>query len=594
MAIVWNTVTMICVSVMLWADLCVAMGTYKDGDRVEVFVNKVGPYFNPHETYHYYSLPVCRPDEIKHRSLTLGEVLDGDRMAYSLYNVEFKKDKTDEQLCEPIEMKEKELDDLREAVEELYYFEMVVDDLPMRSFIGRFEETGFLQVPHLHKLSLYNHITFHFTYNGDKIVSANATTKEHSPLSLDQDPPVTITYKYSVVWTETKVNPKDRGKLLKDTNFFPTTLEIHWLSIINSVILVSLLMGFIVVILTRVLRNDFSRYNKPDDDDAAEFGDDDNGWKIIHADVFRFPPYKSLFCAILGVGTQLLCIGSGIIGMALLGMFKPHRHGSINTAAILLYALTSCVAGYVSSSYYRKFQGGNWVANICLTSSLFTAPFFGIWSIVNSVHWGYGSTQALPFTTVLLLGFMWAMVGFPLTVVGGILGKNTSGDFDAPCRTKNIAREIPPQPWYRMTLAHMVFGGFLPFSAISVELYYIFATVWGREVYTLYGVLLLVFAIVLSVSACISVALTYFQLSSEDYRWWWRSIFSAGSTGFFVFVYAMFFYLKRSNMSGIVQSVEFFGYTLLTCFAFFLMLGTVSFFASLKFIRYIYVNLKMD
>ena len=56
----------------------------------------------------------------------------------------------------------------------------------------------------------------------------------------------------------------------------------------------------------------------------------------------------------------------------------------------------------------------------------------------------------------------------------------------------------------------------------------------------------------------------------------------------------MFFYVRRSNMSGIVQSAGFFGYSLLTCYAFFLTLGTVSFFASLKFIRYIYVNLKMD
>ena len=58
--------------------------------------------------------------------------------------------------------------------------------------------------------------------------------------------------------------------------------------------------------------------------------------------------------------------------MALLGLFKANRHGSINTAGILLYALTSCIAGYVSSSYYRKFQGTSWVSNIILTSCLFT------------------------------------------------------------------------------------------------------------------------------------------------------------------------------------------------------------------------------
>jgi len=66
-------------------------------------------------------------------------------------------------------------------------------------------------------------------------------------------------------------------------------------------------------------------------------------------------------------------------------------------------------------------------------------------------------------------------------------------------------------------------------SAISVELYYIFATLWGREQFTLYGILFVVYIILLSVTACVAVALTYFQLSGEDHRWWWRSIFSAGS-----------------------------------------------------------------
>lgn len=131
-------------------------------------------------------------------------------------------------------------------------------------------------------------------------------------------------------------------------------------------------------------------------------------------------------------------------------------------------------------------------------------------------------------------------------------------------------------------------------SAISVELYYIFATVWGREVYTLYGILLCVFAILLSVGACISVALTYFLLSGEDYRWWWRSVLSTGSTGIFIFVYSVFYYWNRSSMSGLVQSTEFFGYSLLTSMVFSLMLGSVSFWASLAFIRYIYCSIKMD
>uniref|UniRef100_A0ABM0MUD4 Transmembrane 9 superfamily member n=1 Tax=Saccoglossus kowalevskii TaxID=10224 RepID=A0ABM0MUD4_SACKO len=98
---------------------------YKDGDPVPLYVNKVGPYFNPHETYHYYQLPVCRPEKVEHRSLTLGEILDGDRMAVSMYDIKFKEDVTDGKLC-TVELKEEDIEQLREAIEDLYYFEFIL------------------------------------------------------------------------------------------------------------------------------------------------------------------------------------------------------------------------------------------------------------------------------------------------------------------------------------------------------------------------------------------------------------------------------------------------------------------------------------
>ncbi|XP_066985365.1 transmembrane 9 superfamily member 1-like [Macrobrachium rosenbergii] len=574
--------------------ICCVIGcfgvSYKDGDEVILYVNKVGPYFNPHETYHYYQMPVCRPKIIEHKSLTLGEVLDGDRMAKSDYVIKFKENMQDRKLCDLV-LADLEVQYLRESIEEHYYFEFVISDIPVRDFIGHLEESGF--VPHTHKVFLWTHQHFNIYYNGDKIIYVNLT-REHSPLSLDAvEPPITVKPTYSVTWIPTKISFADRDHLIQDNSFFPRSLEIHWLSIINSMVLVFLLMGFVVIILTRVLRNDFARYNV-DEEGREEVDSDEYGWKIIHTDVFRFPQHKSLFSSILGVGCQFLAVAVGIIAMALCGMFNVHRHGSMNSAAIFLYALASVIAGYVSASNYRMMGGTKWVSNINSTTVLFAGPFFLIWSIQNTVAWAYHSTQALPITTIILLFLVWICVGYPLTVFGGILGKNGKIEFNFPCRTKNIAREIPSVPWYRSPWAHFTVGGFLPFSAISVEMYYIFSTLWGREQYTLYGILGVVFVILLSVTACVSVALTYFQLAAEDYRWWWRSIFSAGSTGGFVLMYCFFYYMKRSNMSGGLQTIQFVGWSILTCYVFFLTLGTVSFFASLSFVKYIYRNIKMD
>lgn len=43
-----------------------------------------------------------------------------------------------------------QVDELREAIEELYYFEFVLDDVPIWGFVGYIEESGFL--PHSHKV----------------------------------------------------------------------------------------------------------------------------------------------------------------------------------------------------------------------------------------------------------------------------------------------------------------------------------------------------------------------------------------------------------------------------------------------------------
>merc|ERR1719335_1309737 len=80
-------------------------------------------------------------------------------------------------------------------------------------------------------------------------------------------------------------------------------------------------------------------------------------------------------------------------------------------------------------------------------------------------------------------------------------------------------------------------AGILPFSAVYIELYYIFASVWGHKVYIIYSILAIVFAILVIVTSFITVALTYFQLAAEDWRWWWRSVLCGGAAGLYIYAY---------------------------------------------------------
>lgn len=75
-------------------------------------------------------------------------------------------------LCDLV-LSEEEVQYLREAIEEHYYYEFVVDDIPVRDFIGHLEESGF--VPHTHKVYLWTHQHFNIYYNENKVGSQRWT-----------------------------------------------------------------------------------------------------------------------------------------------------------------------------------------------------------------------------------------------------------------------------------------------------------------------------------------------------------------------------------------------------------------------------------
>jgi hypothetical protein len=80
----------------------------------------------------------------------------------------------------------------------------------------------------------------------------------------------TVKFSYSVEWVREELEWKDRMSRYSDSAFLPASFEIHWLSIINSFVLVLLLTAFLMIIMLRVLKNDFSRYMDLDDEAMEE------------------------------------------------------------------------------------------------------------------------------------------------------------------------------------------------------------------------------------------------------------------------------------------------------------------------------------
>ena len=243
-----------------------------------------------------------------------------------------------------------------------------------------------------------------------------------------------VHFTYAVKWHETDTPFEDRVYL--PSLFFNSEMEIHWLSIMNSFVLVILLTGFLSIIIMRVLKSDYSRYNEEEADE------EDYGWKLVHGDVFRFPPAKNLFCAMVGTGAQFLCIAAGLLLLALVGMFYPGSHGSLYTATIVLYALTSAVAGGVSARLFRQMQGQKWSWNILLCASLFAVPFLSVFAFVNSTALSYGTTTAISFWAVVTVCLIWV---FGTLAHSGIPPRPAS-PFDPHLRASWRHSLTPPPP----------------------------------------------------------------------------------------------------------------------------------------------------
>ncbi|CAG9464657.1 unnamed protein product [Pedinophyceae sp. YPF-701] len=566
--------------------------TYEVGDPVPLLANKIGPFSNPSETYRYYDLPFCQPEKLEKQKGGLGDAMDANRMTNTPYEIKFREDVDSATLC-TAKLDKKAVGKLLKAVEAEYYFNMYFDDLPLWGFIGKTEQDTHASTADYKRL-LHTHLPLEVAYNEDRVIEvhvAHDASEADDVVDITDGEPREVTFTYSVAWKPTTIPYAQRMDKYARYSFLPQHMEIHWFSIVNSCVTVLLLTGFLATILLRVLRKDVIKYQGDEEalDDAEE-----TGWKYVHADVFRFPRRRGLFCALVGTGYQLLLLSVLLFALALAGQFYPHNRGAIMVALVLLYAFTAWVSGYASGMYFRQMGGGNWVRNTLVTCAVLAGPFFATFCWNNTVAIAYRSTAALPLSTIALLFFIWGAVTVPLTIAGAIVGKNSRSTFAAPVRTNKYPRETPDLTWFRSTPAQMVMAGFLPFSAIYIELYYIFASVWGHKVYTIYSILAVVYCILVLVTAFITVALTYFQLAAEDHRWWWRSFLCGGSTGVFVYAYCFYYYFFRADMSGMLQTSFYFGYMACICYAFFLMLGTVGWRASLAFVRYIYGSVKCE
>jgi len=368
-----------------------------------------------------------------------------------------------------------------------------------------------------------------------------------------------------------------------------TDPQIHWFSIINSMMIVLFLTGMVAMIMMRTLKRDFNKYNNAGPEDEAE----ETGWKLVHGDVFRPPGNSLLFAVLVGSGIQVFSMTLITMTFALLGFLSPANRGGLMTAGVVLYVIMGALAGYCSARTYKLFNGVHRKRNIVLTAFLFPGVIFTIFFVLNLFIWGQKSSGAVPFGTLMALVAMWFGISVPLVFFGAFFGYRKELE-QPPVRTNQIPRQVPEQIWYMSPIFSIFLGGILPFGAVFIELFFILSAIWGHQFYYLFGFLFIVFVILILTCAEITIVMCYFQLCAEDYKWWWRSYLTAGTSAFYMFLYSIFYFFTKLEITTFVSALLYFGYTLIMALFFFVLTGTIGYYACFWFVTKIYSSVKFE
>lgn len=624
--------------------------SYHELDRVPLFFNKISSDRSP-LPYSYAELPfVCGSKskdgtsggDFQSVGLNLGEVLRGDRITKSNYELLMMNETSCKQACE-VEVDQEQLSRIDQLIKSKYSVEWIVDNLPgATSFVSvdrstRHYAAGFPlgYVDARGRSNLNNHVILLLRYRkapggppkpgheqryvvvafevypksvagGQKQCPGNSDTYDPMVIlpSMESE---TIPFTYSVYWREDETIEWG-SRWNKYLSYSGDSAQVHWLALVNSLVIAAMLATFVAIIVIRTLNRDIQKYNTqnmPGMENSLILGTgihaddkgipDLSGWKLVFADVFRSPINSSLFAALIGSGVQLAVMLAVVVGFACLGVLNPSYRGGFLSYALFLFAFAGIFSGYVSSRISRNFGNSQWGGTALLTATVVPGLIMLIVIILNFFVWSQASSSALPFGTLLALMCIWFFISCPLVLLGAFIGNKVSPT-PLPVEVSPIVRQIPRQRRYKRLIPSILLGGILPFSVIFVELRFVYKSVWQTQstYYYMYGFLALVCFILTLTVMEMSIVVTYFQLNTEDHRWWWKSFMVGTGSAWWIFIYSVYYYFAQLNVNGFVPSLVFFAYSLIGCIVYGIVTGAIGFLASYYFVFKIYGAIKAD
>lgn len=627
---------------------------YEKGENVELLLNKIESD-HTQLPFRYHDLPfVCHDKSQKSKTLLLGEVLRGDRFWESIYLLKFGIDQTCTQLCN---MYTSEVGVARadHLIRNGYVVHWSLDGLPGATTFtnanhgSKYYAAGFpLGFVSKGTSYLYNHVTIVVRYHREKsglnaIVGfeiypksvngaecpGNSKNYNNLPLTVSKDPKgallkqkFLIPYTYSVYWREdNSVTYNNRWDLYYDNESSATSSHIHLISLVNSVVLASLVSMVVAIVMFRLLKSDLlseSTIPLHYSENEKKLG---GLWKNLVYVVMRSPSQVAFLSTLCASGIQCLVAMVSVIfiftlnnklglGSSSSAFFNNHQGAFFSCSVIILLA-SGFVSAFVGIIFHKLLS--NELPNTvykksktrvlsCAFSGMFPFTIFSSVMIINLFVWAKESSNALPFGTIIVIILLFGIIELPLGIIGGYLGNK----YEFGPRSFFVRSYVPQKPervsdsrrsLIMSPVVSILAFGLIPFGIVYVDLLFIFNSVWLEKTtfYYKYGFLLLTTILLSVVVAESAIVATYISLTVyNNPNWQWLCFRVGSSIGWYIFGYSVYYFVYNLQISDLVSIIIYFAYMALVSAAVGVSCGAVGVTTALFFIRKIYGAAKRD
>lgn len=630
-------------------DLGLGPRYYREGDKVDLIVNKIESD-HTELPFGYHNLPFVCPlgEDSEPISLSLGEILRGDRKWKSNYDLRFGIDDSCTRLCDLL-CGPSVINRADKLIREGYVVHWEVDKLPGATTFETIQKNkyyaagfplGFVEDDVSY---LYNHVMIVIrihradhdpnlhTIVGFEVYPKSVSNekcpglkKNYQNLALksknspsDQIKKFRIPYTYSVYWREdNSIEYENRWDLYYLSEAKGSKNQVQWLSFVHSLILLVLVSIVVALIIASILRKEL----KPSMELPTNLNE--KSWKLLSNDVLNQPRLSLILSILTATGVQMFVCTFGVILIFVLNeklsflnssnnFFDNHK-GALYSLSIFFLVCSGIVSAYFGIIFHKILSNNpvnvefSYKKNIVLSflfSGTLPSIVLAVVLFLNFFIWAKRSSNALPFGSIVILILFLITIEIPLGIIGGYFGNirkfPTKSFFIIKGEKANQSESYYRRKLTWITnpgLSTIIFGA-IPFGVVYVELKFIFNSVWLEKTtfYHMYGFLMIAITILVIIIAESTIIATYISLAVyNDPNWQWLSFNVGSSIGWYIFAYSTYYFIRVLQIRELVSVLFYFAYMCLASILIGVGGGAIGVVTGLIFIRRIYGGVKLD